>query len=431
MYDPDKNQMVIKSNEIIEANYNEVPLANAKISGTWTAREMDLLNVLFSTIDPNAEDFRKIRIKTADILSVLGVTSNTGYAQIIETSHRLLTKVVSMENKKTNSLAQFHILSYAEYFHGEGYAEFCFHEKLKPFLLKLKNQYSKYYLTHILSLKSFYSKRIYELVYQYKNTQGLDGSWHRAMELNELKNFLGLEGKNYDRYSNLKQMILTPSIKDINENTNIDIQFEEIKEGRKIARIIFYAIEKESITEEMKALESVNAEILELLKTFNFSPKVSERIIKENDADFIKYVISRYEKAKKVTEIKNPAGWLVSALSNDFVKTEYAIEKEQKKKKKEALKGEKKQEEKEKNLKAKYKEYLTSILNNIAPERLEVLKTGFIQKLKEEKELSVIIKRVETNGFLTAGMQKVGVAYLQANAIELMSLEEYEEVHFS
>ncbi len=52
-------------------------------------------------------------------------------------------------------------LASAEYFEGSGYVELEFSQKLKPFLLQLKDRFTKYQLEYALKLKKSYSIRIY------------------------------------------------------------------------------------------------------------------------------------------------------------------------------------------------------------------------------------------------------------------------------
>ena len=59
------------------------------------------------------------------------------------------------------------------------------------------------------------------------------------MSLEDFKAKLKLTQKSYNTYSNIKVKVITPSIKEINQKTDIRIIVEEIKLGRKVHSLRF------------------------------------------------------------------------------------------------------------------------------------------------------------------------------------------------
>ena len=59
------------------------------------------------------------------------------------------------------------------------------------------------------------------------------------VSLEEFKKKLKLTQKSYNRYNNLKNNVLEPAIKEISEKSDIKLQIEEIKIGRKVEYLKF------------------------------------------------------------------------------------------------------------------------------------------------------------------------------------------------
>ena len=111
---------------------------------------------------------------------------------------------------------------------------FHFDSKLKPYLLQLKNQFTSYKLSNILSLKSTYSIRLYELMKKWQHL----GHWECSVD--DLRGFLGAKSvKSYSVYGNFKNRVLLPALEELNEKTDVQISFKEIKKGRSVERIEF------------------------------------------------------------------------------------------------------------------------------------------------------------------------------------------------
>ena len=65
-----------------------------------------------------------------------------------------------------------------------------------------------------------------------------NGQWE--CDLDSLRDKVGAIPKSYSVYGNFKKKALEPSIKEINEKTDLQITYEEVKKGRKVESIKFY-----------------------------------------------------------------------------------------------------------------------------------------------------------------------------------------------
>jgi plasmid replication initiation protein len=116
---------------------------------------------------------------------------------------------------------------------------------LKEHLINLK-KYVKGDLTSFLKLKSTYSKRIYTLACQYK----IMGSFE--LKVSFLNEMLDTPDSIVEKYSSLKQRVLEQSKKDINEFTDLNIDYSEIKTGRSVTSIKFKVTTKQKKESEVK-----------------------------------------------------------------------------------------------------------------------------------------------------------------------------------
>lgn len=300
--------LVVKSNPIMEGRFTQ----------SLTPREMDLLTTLFTAVDPKAVDFAMIRVQIKDLIKLFGLeNSNSAYWHIAEISKQLLTRVVEVRDKERNTLIQYQWLSHAEYHYNEGYAEFKFHDKLKPHLLEF-SVYAKYVLGPFLSLDSFYAKRIYELVIQYRNTaRGNPKRWERTISLVDLRPYLGIKKNEYEKYANLKMRVLEHSRIKITDRTDITLEYEEIKLGRRVDSIRFIATENDRPADILH--DPTLARLAGRLVGYGVNEEASRSLVLEwgqSDPAWIEEACESLERRLKGKGAKpeNPAGWLVAEV---------------------------------------------------------------------------------------------------------------------
>src|SRR5699024_6977927 len=136
-----------------------------------------------------------------------------------------------------------HWATHVEYLAGKGIIQFSFEPKLKPYLLQLKRTFTSYRLNNIMSLGSYYSIRFYEFFKKWERT----GKWR--VSLDHLKSLLGITEKCYEVYGKLKNRVIRTSMKELNEETDLNIEHEEVKKGRQVVELIFKIKKKQNSAE--------------------------------------------------------------------------------------------------------------------------------------------------------------------------------------
>lgn len=219
----EKHHLVSKSNYFIKNSNFDLSI-----------EEQRIVLVLASMVQPNDTDFQKYIIKIADFIDLLGLKDQSKYTELPKITKNLMQKVFEIDDEETGELLQVAWLSSVRYKKTTGEISLEFSPELRPYLLDLKGFYTQYRLSNILSMKSKYSPRFYELLkmneYQKKGF---------IISLEELRKLFKAE-KIYPMYNDFKRKIIEQTQKELELYSDIRFEFEEIKYIRKVESIKFF-----------------------------------------------------------------------------------------------------------------------------------------------------------------------------------------------
>ena len=225
----DEDNLVYQSNNLINANYD------------MTALEQKILLINISIINKKDTDFGLNVFRIKDLADLLQCSPELLYRDLPKLSKKIISKVVEVYNSEKDELEQFNIIHYAKYKNKKGIVEFEINPRAKPYLLQLESFFSSFELKNALRLVGKYSIRLYQI------TKASLYKREMYIPLEEFKNTLKLTQKSYDRFNNITNKILNPSIKEINERTDIELEYETILSGRKAIGIKFKMKDKHCI----------------------------------------------------------------------------------------------------------------------------------------------------------------------------------------
>lgn len=216
------NFLITKSNNLIEAGY--------KLS----LNEQRLILSAIAQLDgrkpvPKNNDFE---ITAKDFAKSFNIPMKQAYEALEDAASRLYEQDIKTLNQKENSRTRFRWVDCVKYWDGEAKVTLSFSNKVIPYLTKLHNKFTTYELNQVSQLKTAYAIRLYELLIQFVKT-GI-----RKITLQKLREFLEIE-KDYSRFFDLKRRVLNPSIKNINESTDLTVDWDVIKTGRSITGLVF------------------------------------------------------------------------------------------------------------------------------------------------------------------------------------------------
>lgn len=112
-----------------------------------------------------------------------------------------------------------------------GKARIRLDDDLAKYLIGLSEQFTQYELINTLPMKSQYSFRIYELMKSYAFAR------KKIFDLEDLKRRLMAE--TYDRYFDFRRYVLDIAMDEINRYTDLEVSYEPLKKGHKVAEIMF------------------------------------------------------------------------------------------------------------------------------------------------------------------------------------------------
>ncbi len=284
----DKNYIIKKSNYFI-----------MNCSYDLSLEEQKLILTLASMVQPKDEDFKPYKFRINDFMKLLGVETQTKYTEVPKITKELMKKVFSIEDD--DILIQTAWLSSATYKKGSGMVELEFSPKLKPYMLKLNGLFTQYKLANILSMKSKYSPRIYEIL----KCNEFKKQGYIEIEVEELRKLLKADNI-YLKYNDFKRKIIIQTQKELKKISDISFDFEEIKVGRKVTSLKFIIKSNKNVNDpkEKAPIDEVSIDIdnniskmVELMKEHKITYREAESIYKSGKGDLM-HIVEVYEHFK-------------------------------------------------------------------------------------------------------------------------------------
>ena len=320
-----------KSNVLIGAVYKSTLLENK------------VMAISLNRIDEAFEDKEGSlisTISTAELRRVLGVTGNGIYNYLDEIAKRMTGgRTLGFSNPEENSFMYVPLITKAEYKNGEFSIRYA--PEMKQYLKEMKNQYTVLSLNTMLKFESVYSFRLYELLksqcYYPKGVNRSDNDKYLVeMSLSELKLELGVvngelakiksilmktgengkpdydqavekaEEKMYKDYAKFRVKCLQVAVNEINEKTEMQIEFSAIRSGRggKTTGIRFI------VEVDEKKLAQIRSE-----NNIQDSDVVDERKLDEDDfADLVRETVSAKIKTSEAKSIAKASNYNIEEI---------------------------------------------------------------------------------------------------------------------
>jgi len=420
--DDDKGGVLVtKDNRLIEARYK------------LTVNEQRLVLGLASMVRKDDEDFKDYVVHVDDIAELFGQeNSNSFYEKMQDAVNSLMDDRGSLNiSTIPNEIEKVRWVSYAKYVKGSGKILMRFDKSVKEFMIQIKNQFTQYQLSAVRQFKSAYAIRFYELMVMKRNMGkgAKDGWFYREFEVQELREYLVIGKNEYPLVGNLKQKVIEPALKEINEYSDIEIikhgknWAEYVRQGRAVHKIIIRAKPKKQ--RQMDLIEQAEAEE----KTDNTS-KAQENLVKagisvETAKKWVnKFGSKRVERnlayvlaEKKAGKVKTSLGGYISTAIEGDIANGWTGEQEKAmdtKKKEEIAEYKKQREEDEKNKREREEKARIFDIFITQSESMQDVILDAVESKTEAKSLLEFLQKDRKKGDFKAFQGKSSIKFREA-----------------
>lgn len=276
----------------------------------YASSMLDILFMVLSSLEVGKLEYI---IHSSDIETITGRKWNL--RQLRESTESIGSRMFEVEWTDENGrkrIRQMWLFEYVEYVEGSSSFKVKINETARPYFFELKNNFTAMQLKSVLNCSSKYAKRLYGIACQWRSV----GS--KRFEIVELKKMLGLiDKKGNEQYTEItafRKEVLEIAKKQINENTDIEIDFELKKRGRS-----FHWVTLHINSQKFKQLEINFHNPIDVQKfkskimAYGLNEEQAEIIAtKEKEKNFDILITELNEKVRnKKLNIKNSVGYLV------------------------------------------------------------------------------------------------------------------------
>lgn len=328
----DNNKYIYKSNNLIESSYNLsineqrlIYMGVKKLKPIYVKSKLkpSQLKTFAAT-----QEFGDLRIYVNEFKKEFDLNGNSLYERLAEVAHTLFNNKIQYLEEDGTFVEKRWVIT-CKYNEKGKYISLTFHPELILDLLIFKSRYGEIQYDVSKSFKNTYSFRIYELLknYSYKKS--------RKIELNDFRHKLGIyDDSKYSSFAELKRNVIDPSIKAINETSDITVEFEPVRYGRKVGALNFnieinnkenLLIDDDDILDKSH-LQNVCEIVGKELTSGQVNMITNEiiKVIREEKIDMTVYeyleskikIIKEYSKNK---EIDNYIGMVIKSIKENWV----------------------------------------------------------------------------------------------------------------
>ncbi|GAB3789193.1 replication initiation protein [Spirosoma horti] len=283
-----KTEILFQANALTNAYYD------------MSALQKNILYMVQSQIKKNDPDDQRYVVRVKEIMTITDTVNP--YKSLQLATEGMMQKIMNIP--VGGKLLQVAPFSSVLYDYGKGTMSFKIDPDLRPFLFNLeKGRFTTFGKEPAMNLPGKYSKRIYEML----------SSWKKAgimkISILELKTRLRLydpvtEIEQYEDWRDFNKRVLVPAVKDINQESDLFVEFFPQREGKRIAQLRWLIKVKTTVPIEISPTVSELHE--KLLTHFKLRTDQIEYILSNYEPELINrklYEIQVQNASKKISNI--------------------------------------------------------------------------------------------------------------------------------
>jgi len=115
---------------------------------------------------------------------------------------------------------------------GAGSITITWSDEVLRYISQLQSRFTTYKLRNIATLQSSHSIRLYELLQRFNDKN------YRVILIDDFREALGL-GDKYPEFKILNRAVIKPSVEELNQRSDLVIEYDTIKKGRTVTALAF------------------------------------------------------------------------------------------------------------------------------------------------------------------------------------------------
>lgn len=234
--------LIIKDNALINASYH-LDLIEQRLILLAIAQSRRVGEELTATT--------KLKISVSDYIDTYSLQGRSVYENIKKACKTLFERqfTYTEQQEKGVRVATSRWVSEIAYNDKTTAIDMTFAPSVVPLITMLERHFTSYNLEQVAGLNSKYAIRLYEIVIAWKS----NGKTNQ-IGLEQLRDRLGVFDDEYQRMELFKRKVLDKSVAEINEKTEINLSYEQHKQGRKIVGFTF-TVKQKSKPKKLKTQE--------------------------------------------------------------------------------------------------------------------------------------------------------------------------------
>ena len=232
--------LVVKSNKLVQALQ------------TLTLTETRLLQLAIVDARETGQGLstdEPLELNATRYAQAFNVSPDAAYLALIEAEDSLFKRKFTITNED-GTLTKSRWIQDANYRKGEGRILVTLTRVVIEHVTKIdgfEQYFTSYHLKKTSDFKSVYAVRLYELLMQWKSVGKTP-----IFELNKFRNQLGIGVNEYTRMEAFKRRVLDIAIDQINESSDITVEYEQHKKGRSISGFSFTFKQKKTSNQSVE-----------------------------------------------------------------------------------------------------------------------------------------------------------------------------------
>ena len=233
------SQLVVKGNGLIQEKRYQL-----------TTTQQKFLAYVISLIKPGDTIDTMYEVHIEDFCNLCGIKKENFYEEFKRMIDKFDESAFWVDTK--DELYKFRWFNDTRYIKRSGKVQLYLSRALKDYLIGMLGNFTQYELYNVMSLRSKYAIRLYELFKSYEYQE------RKRFYLDDLKHLL--YAGSYKNFKDFRVRVLEPAIEEINKFTDIEVKYDLFYRGKKVHEIEFI-IERKQPLERWKAFNITKEKI--------------------------------------------------------------------------------------------------------------------------------------------------------------------------